>query len=186
MRDLGYAKQWPERVQPGLLILLGSSRGDGDTAVAVQALRRELCRPSEVVDLSTLSLRPFDYSAPRQADDFDAVVERMLSSPAVLFATPVYWYAMSGLMKTLFDRFSDLLSDRDPARRGRGLAGRSAFYLAVGADARLPGGFETPFRRTARYLGMVWGGGAYVCTAQPAAGAEQLRVLAKRIASPAA
>lgn len=170
-------------MQPALLILLGSARGDGDTAAAVEALRGELAGFSEVLDLSTLSLQPFDYSAQRQADDFDAVVERMLASPAILFATPVYWYAMSGHMKTLFDRFSDLLSDRDPARRGRLLTGRGALYLAVGADARLPAGFETPFRRTARYLAMNWGGGAYVCTRRPDAAAEQLRALARRIDS---
>ena len=27
----------------------------------------------------------------------------------IIFATPVYWYSMSGTLKTFFDRLSDLL-----------------------------------------------------------------------------
>jgi hypothetical protein len=86
----------------------------------------------------------------------------MIEARAILFATPVYWYAMGGRMKTLFDRFTDLLSDRDDARRARRLAGRGIWMLAVGADPELPPGFDVPFRMTADYLGLAWRGCAYV------------------------
>lgn len=145
-----------------LLILLASARSDGATGRAVARLRASLRREHELIDLSGRTIRPFDYERPAQADDFDAVVARMLAHDALLFATPVYWYAMSGLLKTLFDRFTDLLSGRDSSRRGRRLAGREAWLLAVGADPDLPDGFETPFRCTADYLGMSWRGGVYV------------------------
>jgi putative NADPH-quinone reductase len=65
-------------------------------------------------------------------------------------------------MKTLFDRLSDLLSGRNPERRGRALAGREAWLLAVGSDPHLPDGFERPFQMTADYLGMRWREGFYV------------------------
>ena len=109
----------------------------------------------------------------------------MLAAHALLFATPVYWYAMSGRLKTLFDRFTDLLSDRDPACRARRLSGRRMWTLAVGADPELPAGFDEPFRLTAAYLGLVWCGGLYVSTAQPAAvRTAQIGDLAARIAAP--
>ncbi len=65
-------------------------------------------------------------------------------------------------MKTFFDRLSDLLSDRDPRRRGRSLSGRDVRLLAIGTDTTLPEGFERPFEMTARYLGMHWRGSHYV------------------------
>jgi hypothetical protein len=93
----------------------------------------------------------------------------MLAARAILFATPVYWYAMAGRMKTLFDRFTDLLSDRDQALRGRALAGRRIWTLAVGTDAEPPPGFYEPFRLTADYLAMDWQGGIYLpAAARPA------------------
>ena len=163
----------------GLLIVMASARSDGATARAVARLSALLEREHETIDLSALTIRPFDYAQPRQADDFDALVARMLAHRALLLATPVYWYAMSGHLKTLFDRFSDLLSGRDPARRGRQLAGRELWMLAVGTDPELPRGFETPFRATAAYLDMIWQGGLYLPEAE--ADAPQLRNFAARL-----
>ena len=167
---------------PGsLLIVQASARSDGATDGAVSQLVAQLARGHELVDLSAVPIRPFDYLRPAQQDGFDGVVEQMLGHPATLFATPVYWYAMSGRLKTLFDRFSDLLSDRDPARRGRGLAGRDMWMIAFGADPELPAGFEVPFRETAAYLGMEWRGAAYVCTAAAGKEDETLTRFAARL-----
>lgn len=41
-------------------------------------------------------------------DDAAAIVERMRQADAVVFATPVYFYEMSGQMKTLLDRTNPL------------------------------------------------------------------------------
>ena len=165
----------------GLLIVMASARPDGATGRAVARLSGLLEREHEILDLSALTIRPFDDAQPRQADDFDAVVARMLAHRALLMATPVYWYAMSGHLKTLFDRFSDLLSGRDPERRGRQLAGRELWMLAVGADPELPEGFETPFRATAFYLEMNWRGGLYLPEEEAGADAPRLRDFAARL-----
>ena len=84
-------------------------------------------------------------------------------------------------MKTLFDRFTDLLSDRDPSCRGRALAGRDIWLLAVGTDAEMPAGFEVPFARTAAYLNLRWGGDCYLSIPDADAAAERLRGFAARI-----
>ncbi len=148
-----------------ILILLGSARSDGDTAEAAQQLRDHLAPgPATLVDLGSKTILPFDYKAERRHDDLDEVADLMIAHRSLVFATPVYWYAMSGVMKTFFDRFSDLLSGRDPLRRGRALAGRDVWLLAAGTDPALPERFEVPFARTAHYLGMNWRGGFYVRT----------------------
>lgn len=150
----------------------------------MRRLRELVALPSELLDLAGLDIRPFDYRGPSRRDGFDVAVDRMLAASALLFATPVYWYAMSGLMKTLFDRFTDVLTDRDDAARGRRLAGREMWMLAVGSDPALPAGFEEPFRLTAEYLEMLWRGSAYLCRSSPAADRQAvLRGFAERIAA---
>lgn len=150
--------------EASILIIMGSARSDGDTAKAVRRLSSRLPSATTLVDLSAMHIKPFDHGNPAQEDDFDEIAALMLRHRALVFATPVYWYAMSGPMKILFDRLSDLLSGRDPARRGRALAGRDVWLLAVGTDPALPQGFERPFQMTADYLAMKWRGAFYVCT----------------------
>lgn len=41
-------------------------------------------------------------------DDADMIVQKMLSADAIVFATPIYYYEMSGQMKTLLDRANPL------------------------------------------------------------------------------
>lgn len=94
-----------------------------------------------------------------ERDDFGKVAEAMVAHAVIMFATPVYWYAMSGRMKILFDRFTDLVTVRKDL--GRQLKGRSIFLLACGSEAQLPEGFEAPFRETAAYLDMGYGGACY-------------------------
>ena len=150
--------------EASILILLGSARSDGDTAKAVEELAARVGGGATVVDLAAKRILPFDYDEPAQDDDFAGLASLMLAHRSIVFATPVYWYAMSGIMKTFFDRLSDLTSARDPERRGRQLRGRDTWLLAVGTDSELPHGFEQPFERTAGYLGMSWRGGFYVRT----------------------
>ncbi len=148
-----------------ILILLGSARSKGDTAQAAKELRAHLAPGvATLLDLASKVILPFDYEVAGQDDEFGEVANLMIAHRSLVFATPVYWYAMSGLMKTFLDRFSDLLSGRDPMRRGRALAGRDVWLLAAGTDPKLPNGFEVPFASTAQYLGMNWRAGFYVRT----------------------
>ena len=41
-------------------------------------------------------------------DDADAIVRKMLTADVIVFATPIYYYGMSGQMKTLLDRANPL------------------------------------------------------------------------------
>lgn len=137
-------------------IVMGSARGDGNTASAVFHLVRQLGARAEVADLSALGITPFDYGRHDDRDDFRSVIEMMLASQHIVFATPVYWYAMSGAMKVFFDRLTDLLLDPASRQTGRALAGRHVWLLATGTDDGLPTGFHEPFQRTSAYFDMVW------------------------------
>ena len=138
--------------------MLGSARGDGHAARVLDAVLAG--RPARRFDLGSLHVRDYAYGRPAGDDDFLRVAEAVADADAVLFATPVYWYAMSAVLKRFFDRLTDLVTVEKPL--GRRLAGRTAWVAACGSDPALPEGFEVPFRATAGYFDMAYGGALYV------------------------
>ena len=141
-----------------LLIILASARKQSDTRAFVDKVFANI--DHRLIDLLDFHISPYDYSDNYPAnDEFSKVVDEILEHQVIVFATPVYWYAMSGLMKNLFDRFTDLVTTRK--QLGRQLKGKTTFLLAVGADEELPTGFETPFLLTSIYLGLSYQGAIY-------------------------
>ena len=59
-------------------------------------------------------------------DDADLLCQKALSADVLVFASPIYYYEMSGQMKTLLDRFNPLF----PAD----YAFRDVFFLASAAE----------------------------------------------------
>ena len=141
-----------------VVAVLGSARSDGHAARLLNAVLAG--RPVRRFDLGALHVRDYAYGRPADGDDFLAIAGAIAESEAVLFATPVYWYAMSGVLKRFFDRMTDLVTVQKPL--GRRLAGRSVWVAACGSDPALPNGFEVPFQATAAYFGMSYNGALYV------------------------
>jgi len=149
-------------MEHGTVIIMGSARVDGDTACACAKLAR-LCAPTaKVRPLAPLELQPFNYAGGAK-DGFIPLIEDILQHDNIVFATPLYWYSMSGLMKTFLDRFTDLLVNPDKRSLGRTLAGRNAWALVSGTDRLPPGGLAEPFELTAGYFNMSWRGLTYLC-----------------------
>lgn len=106
-----------------------------------------------MVDLLDYSVAHYRYDGQYpEDDDFMQVVELLLQHQQLVFATPVYWYAMSGVLKVFFDRLTDLVTTQKAI--GRKMKGKQTFLLALGAEEKLPLGFEEPFRLTSKYFGM--------------------------------
>ena len=138
------------------IVLMGSARIEGNTSRAVEEFCKTAQSDVEVVNMARLSIMPFEYGRHDDRDDFRSVIREMLKSQDIVFATPVYWYSMSGYLKTFFDRMTELITDPRGRASGRGLAGRHMWVLATGTGAELPPGFAKPFELTAAYLDMVW------------------------------
>jgi multimeric flavodoxin WrbA len=135
------------------LILLASARKQGDTRKFIEAVFAKT--DHEIIDLLDYNISSFNYlnEYPKE-DSFLKIIEALLGHKKIVFATPVYWYAMSGLMKTFLDRFTGLVTAQKHI--GRQLKGKSIFLLAVGTDKALPDGFEIPFQLTSAYFGMLY------------------------------
>ena len=143
------------------LIIYGSSSGaTGKTYEIVQTLNHLL--KAQLINLSDHNFSYFDYTHQNKEDGFKYIAEQMISADCIIFATPVYWYAMSGQLKVFFDRLTDLTTLRKPW--GRQLKGKLSAFIATGDQPKLPEGFEIPFKKTAEYFGMKFQGHTYVCT----------------------
>ena len=137
-------------------VIFGSARSDGNTAALVQYLNTKLGGQTKVCDLSKLVIEPFEYDRYDDRDDFRSVIDMMIQSKHIVFATPVYWYSMSATLKVFFDRLTDLLHDPNDRISGRTLAGRNVWLISTGTDESLPPGFDVPFAQTAGYFTMKW------------------------------
>jgi multimeric flavodoxin WrbA len=135
------------------LIIVASARKHGDTREFLDKVFAKL--DHKQIDLLDFHISSFDYSNNYpDTDGFLRIVDEILQHKVIVFATPVYWYAMSGLMKTFFDRLTDLVTIKKKAARA--LKGKSIFLLTVGVDQELPNGFEIPFKLTSAYLDMAY------------------------------
>jgi len=146
------------------LVILGSARKRGETRNLLNKVFAG--EDYELVDLLDFHISSYNYSNNySDTDEFAKIIDEVLKHNVIVFATPVYWYSMSGLMKTFFDRFSDIVTARK--HLGRQLHGKSTFLLAVGADEELPSGFEIPFKLTSEYLDMKYEDCIYCSTKFP-------------------
>ncbi len=136
------------------IIILGSARSDGNTRRAVKYLSEVSGMP--VVDLNDHQIEPFEYDNYHRSDDFLPLIKRLIECETIVFATPVYWYSMSSVLKNFFDRITDLLQAHKDI--GRQLRGKRMALLSCSGTPGPDPDFAIPFRKTANYLGMHFAG----------------------------
>ncbi|MEM1124588.1 MAG: NAD(P)H-dependent oxidoreductase [Bacteroidota bacterium] len=138
-----------------ILIIMGSSRSDGNTRKIVDAIIKKT--GADLINLNDYEISYFDYQNQNKSDDFIKIATKMMEYEHLIFATPIYWYAMSAQLKTFFDRLTDLLTIRKAL--GRQLRNNKKMYaVACSSDQVEYEGFFMPFEKTAAYLGMGYGG----------------------------
>ncbi|SHJ01371.1 flavodoxin family protein [Algibacter luteus] len=133
------------------VIIQGSSRSEGDTSKIVNYLASK--NHFDVIDLNTKTIGHYDYDYKNEDDDFIDLITNIINTyDTIIFATPVYWYSMSGLLKVFFDRISDLI--RVHKNTGRKLRGKNMAMISINNHDDLVEGFNMPFVQSAKYLGM--------------------------------
>ena len=133
------------------VIILGSSRNNGNTTRIVNEIAQKF--HMDVVNLSDYKISYYDYESKNSEDDFLPLMKGIIEKyDTLVFATPIYWYSMSGIMKVFFDRFSDLI--RIEKETGRKLRGKKVAVISNSHDTEIDYDFYIPFRKSAAYLGM--------------------------------
>lgn len=133
------------------VVIVGSSRAKGDTfKVSSQLIEKAQW---DLINLSDYKFGYYDYTNKNKKDDYlDLMNEIILKYDTLIFATPVYWYAMSGIMKVFFDRITDLLTVEKGL--GRKLRGKKMAVISSSTGDHLNENFWIPFVKTADYLGI--------------------------------
>jgi multimeric flavodoxin WrbA len=139
------------------IIIQGSSKSNGNTRKIVDYVLSK--KEGQFIDLKTKEISYFDYEHKNVDDDFINVMKSVLKFETIIFATPVYWYSMSALMKTFIDRISDLLKIRKDL--GRQLRGKNMMVIACSSDNTEYPSLWEPFKLSAEYLGMEYLGNAH-------------------------
>lgn len=141
------------------VIIQASARSNGDTNIIVNELNKN--NNFDVIDLKTKNIGHFDYDFKNANDDFIPLMEKIIAKyDTIIFATPIYWYNMSGILKTFFDRISDLLHYRKEL--GRQLRGKKMAMISNNNYDDIKDGFSMPFIESANYLGMTYLGDTHV------------------------
>jgi len=142
------------------IALLSSSRRHGNTGQLIDRIAFEL--NIEVVDLANQHMSSYDYDHLNRNDDFEPLVKHLLAHDQIIFATPIYWYAVSPAMKVFLDRISDLLELPDLLPEGRRLRGKNAYVVCTSISDEPSVEFMGALLETFNYLGMHFGGVVHV------------------------
>lgn len=132
------------------IIIDGSHRHNGNTTKIATVLAGHL--GAEIRHLINYEIGHYDYEFKNAQDDFLPLIREAATYDLVIFATPVYWYSMSGRLKVFLDRISDCLKTEKAI--GRSLAGKSIAAISCGSEDSSIVGFFEPFKLTADYLDM--------------------------------
>jgi len=142
-----------------VVIIQASANRKGNTHKIISYLNKE--NNFDVIDIADKNIGHFDYNFKNKGDDFLPLIENIiLNYDTIIFATPVYWYAMSGMLKVFFDRMSDLLHYQKEL--GRKMCGKNMAMLSNSGENDLKHGFEMPFIESANYLGMNYLGSTHI------------------------
>ncbi|WP_188205930.1 flavodoxin family protein [Alkalibacillus aidingensis] len=119
-----------------ITVIDGGTRKGGNTEVLTNYALME-CEYNKI-DLRDYDIRPVvDYrhsesGFPEVGDEYNDVIDQVLRSDIVVFATPIYWFGMSGLMKNFIDRWSQTMrDDRYPDFKHQ-MAQKKMYVIAVG------------------------------------------------------
>lgn len=142
------------------IALFASSRRHGNTGQLMDQIAQAL--EIEVIDLGEKVISAYDYQHRNRGDDFKGVLERILEFEQIIFASPVYWYAVSAPLKIFVDRISDFLDLPELLAQGRALRGKYAHVVCTSIVDEVPPSFINAFQETFSYLGMRFGAVAHV------------------------
>ena len=120
-----------------ILAIYGGSRKNGNSEQLAREILKETAYSS--LHLSDYHIKPIVDQRHEPGgfenvnDDYNQVLQQVLSHDLLVFTTPLYWYGMSGPMKNFIDRWSQSLRDTSINFKTE-MAQKQAFVVIVGDD----------------------------------------------------
>lgn len=120
-----------------IAVLQGSTRSGGNTEQLTNKVLEGI--PYTNIVLRAKQIKPIHDQRHTEGgfdpvdDDYEEVIREALEHDVLVFASPVYWYGVSCILKNFIDRWSQSL--RDPRYDFKAaLAGKTAYAVVVGGD----------------------------------------------------
>lgn len=121
-----------------ITVLFGGSRPDGNTAYITQkAIDGHAYR---WIDLTQYQLDPVrdvrhdNGEITTYNDDYKTLIDQVLESDTIIFASPVYWYSVSASMKAFIDHWSETLMDPNYKDFKEKMSKKDIRLILVGGD----------------------------------------------------
>lgn len=122
-----------------IAVIYGGTRPNGNTETLTELVIKGLAvNRIFLKDYRILPIEDFRHSEggfPDVDDEYNTVIKQIIDHDILIFATPVYWYSMSGIMKNFIDRWSQTLRDSSFPDFKKQMAAKQAYVVAVGGDA---------------------------------------------------
>ncbi|MGP4074726.1 flavodoxin family protein [Halobacillus sp. K22] len=121
-----------------IVVLYGGTREGGNTELLTETVIGDLTvhriflkdyQMNHIIDQ-----RHDDKGFDQVEDDYDQVVSKMIDADVLIFATPIYWYGMSSVMKTFIDRWSQTARDEKFPNFKESMANKPVYLIAAGGD----------------------------------------------------
>ncbi|WP_404447718.1 flavodoxin family protein [Sutcliffiella horikoshii] len=122
-----------------IVVIYGGSRKQGNTETltkhAIQGMEVEEIYLNNHNILPIIDMRHDVEGFQNRNDDYNTIIERILQHDTLIFATPIYWYSMSGTMKNFIDRWSHSMRDANFPDFKERMSTKAAYVIAVGGDS---------------------------------------------------
>ncbi|WP_082232215.1 flavodoxin family protein [Halobacillus massiliensis] len=121
-----------------ILVIHGSTRPNGNTeTLAMLAVPPDETTHVFLRDHQITPIKDGRHSAEGFepiTDDFSDIFDQLLEHEVIIFATPIYWYSMTCVMKTFIDRFSQSLREEKYKDFKEKMQSKWVYVIAVGGD----------------------------------------------------
>ena len=147
-----------------IAVIYGGTRQEGNTETLTEQVISGLeTERIYLRDLNIKSIEDHRHSEggfPHVDDDYNDIIDRILLHDILIFATPIYWYSMSGTMKNFVDRWSHTMRDANYPDFKKMMSTKKAYVITVGGDNPTIKGLPLiqQFQNTFEFMGMTFEG----------------------------
>ncbi|MDQ0178406.1 flavodoxin family protein [Bacillus chungangensis] len=121
-----------------ITVIYGGTRENGNTEILTEQAIQGLA--VERIFLKNYEIQPIEDLRHDQAgfqkinDDYNLIIDCILSHDILVFSTPIYWYGMSGILKNFIDRWSQTMRDSQHPDFKNRMSVKKAYVVIVGGD----------------------------------------------------